>query len=126
MHYIVIFLLNGVLFPVEYLGDQLRYLKITQEFRENLNCKPLLIGCEGMQFGLIPYSGKRTANLTAKIGNNLDLAVTTTDSSSDSYDKYLKYIECAYERKKPIILMGFSQGADFARILAKKACEKNK
>jgi len=100
-------------------------IQTQQEFRENLNCKPLLISCEGMQFGLIPFSGKRTANLSANVAESLNLATITTNSSSDSYNKYLKCIEQAYERKKPIILMGFSQGADFARILAKKACEKD-
>ena len=37
MHFIVIFLLNNVLFPVSYMGDQNRYLKTALELRESLS-----------------------------------------------------------------------------------------
>ena len=55
-HIVIIFLLNGVLFPTTYMPDQLRYLQATQDFRGTFSLSDLSFtqSIPGAVFALIP------------------------------------------------------------------------
>jgi hypothetical protein len=83
-----------------------------------LDKKPLIIGFEGMQ----PLSLTKVRDLTKEIAkkNNLEYSVSDLD-----YETSIKEIEKTHNNNQKIIILGYSQGANKARLLAEQCKYKN-
>ena len=76
-HIVIIFLLNGVLFPTTYMPDQFRYLQATQDFRQTLSLSDLAFtqSIPGAVFSLIPLPFINSVQSIAMINFILYLSI---------------------------------------------------
>jgi hypothetical protein len=87
------------------------------ELREEVKTKGLIVSVEGLQ----PFSWHCADDLAAQVASHLGLAHSAT---SGNYAAHLPFVEEASRRGQPIYLVGYSLGADQARLLAVLCKEK--
>jgi hypothetical protein len=117
---IALIVLSGAVMPGCQRGPW-TYGHITEkkatELRDEVKTRGLIVSLEGMQ----PFSWHYADDMGAQVAADLGLAHSAT---SGNYAAHLPFVEEASRGGQPIYLVGYSLGADQARLLAVLCKEK--
>jgi hypothetical protein len=86
--------------------------KKAAEIREKVKSHPLIVSFEGLQ----PFSGRRAADVTESVAEDLDLAHSATSGNPGAHTKFAKE---AAEHGQPVYIVGYSMGCSSAVTLAR-------